>query len=443
MGKFMANDRVLRLALALCLLMVHASCAMPASAPRAAPSDSKEGPDVQVSQLPDGRLRLVFPPLPLEPALQRFSVEEARRALIEFREALAKQPPRILRTASFSGCSGSRGSTPWEQSLREQFIARYGTPMVPLPDCLEESALFMALRLSPRYMPAGVREAAQELFKDPVFLAGVATALVVYLISWIAPEPIFTKGFAMAVTVLLASVFTIAEIVHAGVVAWNLYQDTQGSRTLEEIEAAAERFGKAMGSVGFRILVTVASWGVAKVLPRAPPGGVWALLKQRRFAFQGGMDLLEAVSVQATSVQATADGTMVIAGVSVGNTAQVLRSACTDGSLKVPGFTWHHLATNKNVISDLRGGPWTPVFEAIFAQAGMTLDALENQVFLKGHEGPHPEEYHEEIHRRLREAIRDCKTKQLCRAKLVDELKRISDEVCTPGTRLHRLVTKS
>lgn len=437
----MANDRILRLVLALWLLLAHA-CATSANAPQGAPSRLKEGPDVPVSPLPDGRLRLAVPLFPSDPALRHFSVEEARLALNEFRGALNGQPPRILRTASFSGCSSSRGSTSWGQSLREQFIAHYGTPLVPLPDCLEESALFMVLRLSPRYMPAGMREAAQELFKDPAFLAGVATALVVYLIAWVAPEPLFTKSFAMAATVLLASVFTLAEIAHVGAAAWRLSQDTQGIRTLEEIEAAAERFGRAMGGVGFRILVTVASWGVAKVLPKAPSGGVWALLKRQRFAFAGGMELIEAVSVQATSVQAMADGTLVIAGVSAGNTSQVLRSACKDGSLKVSGFTWHHLATNKNEISDLRGGPWTPLFEALFARAGMNLDALENQVFLKGHGGPHPEAYHEEIHRRLREAIKDCKTQQVCRAKLVDELKQISDEVCTPGTRLHRLVTK-
>jgi hypothetical protein len=40
------------------------------------------------------------------------------------------------------------------------------------------------------------------------------------------------------------------------------------------------------------------------------------------------MELTEAVFVQATSVQAVADGTLVVAGVSAGNAAQVLRSAC-------------------------------------------------------------------------------------------------------------------
>lgn len=437
----MSHDRMLRLTLALCLLLMHA-CAMPASAPRGESSSSKAGPDVQVSQLPDGRLRLSLPRQPADPALQPFSMEEARSALFEFREALSRYPPRILKTASFSGCSGPRASTPWAQSLREQFIARYGTPLVPLPDCLEESALLMALRLSPRYMSAGMREAAQELFKDPVFLAGVATAVVVYLIAWAAPEPLFTKSFAMAATVLLASVFTVAELAHVGAVAWTLYQETQGRRTLEEIERAAERFGKAMGGVGFRILVAVASWGVAKGLPKVPPGGLQAWLKQRRLSLVSGMELTEAVFEHATAVQAVADGTLVITGVSAGNTAQILRSACKDGLLKVPGYQWHHLATDKNELSDLRGGPWTPIFEEIFASAGMTLEARENQVFLKGHGGPHPEAYHDEIYMRLQEAIKKCKTPQICRAKLVGELKKIADEICTPGTKLHGLVTK-
>jgi hypothetical protein len=154
------------------------------------------------------------------------------------------------------------------------------------------------------------------------------------------------------------------------------------------------------------------------------------------------MELTEAVFVQATSVQAVADGTLVIAGVSAGNTAQALRSACKDGLLKVPGYQWHHLATDKNELSALRGGPWTPIFEDIFARAGMTLNARENQVFLKGHGGPHPEAYHDEIFVRLQEAVRKCKTQQTCRDSLVGELKKIADEVCTPGTPLHRLVTK-
>ena len=65
----------------------------------------------------------------------------------------------------------------------------------------------------------------------------------------------------------------------------------------------------------------------------------------------------------AEAVQMVADGTLVVTGVAVGTAAATAGSACTDGSEKMDGYHWHHLATNKNDISALRGGPWTPLFE--------------------------------------------------------------------------------
>ncbi|QRN96165.1 hypothetical protein JRI60_45285 [Archangium violaceum] len=190
----------------------------------------------------------------------------------------------------------------------------------------------MALRLSPRYMPAGIREAAEELFKDPAFLAGIATALVVYIVAWAAPEPIFTKSFAISVTAVLTFAFTLAELTHLGLVALRLYQDTEGSRTLGEIEAAAKRFGRSLGGVGLRAMVFVASYGVGKAFPRLPPGGLRALLAPPRYAVAGGLEL-----TAATSVQAVADGTLLISGVAAGATSSTLRSACKDGSRQLAG----------------------------------------------------------------------------------------------------------
>ena len=334
-------------------------------------------------------------------------------------------------------CSTPRQPASWERSLRQQFIERYGASMVPLPDCLEDSALLMALRLSPRYMPEGVREAAMELVRDPAFLASMATALVLYVIAWAAPEPLFTKAFAVSVTLVLTLTFTLAELTHAGMTALRLYQETQGYRTLEEIEAAAKNFGQYLGGAGLRILVFVASRAVARQV-QVPQGGPRALLTPRRFSLPGGSNLSTATSVQA----AAADGSLIIAGVAMGTTGSTLRSACKDGSLKLPGYTWHHLATDKNEISSARGGPWTPLFEEIFLRVGMTLDDTANKVFLYQHEGPHPEEYHKRVYARLLSAVQNCQTQQQCKNNLINELFKIGDEVCTPGTLLHRLVTK-
>ena len=43
---------------------------------------------------------------------------------------------------------------------------------------------------------------------------------------------------------------------------------------MEELEAVAERFGKAVGGTGLRVLMVVASMGVARGLPQVPEGGL-------------------------------------------------------------------------------------------------------------------------------------------------------------------------
>ncbi len=207
---------------------------------------------------------------------------------------------------------------------------------------------------------------------------------------------------------------------------------------MAELEAAAERFGKAMGGTALRALMLVASLGLSKALPEVPEGGLRALLNMPRYAMPRGVPSLEG----ATAVTMVADGTLVVAGVAAGTAASV-GSACADGSEKKEGHHWHHLATNKNETSTVSGGPWTPRFEALFELAGMSLDAAENLVYLKGHKGPHPEDYHQEIHRRLEAVLKGCRPLERCRGLLVGELKKIADDVCTPGSEFHRLVTRN
>nr|WP_257462857.1 AHH domain-containing protein [Archangium lipolyticum] len=103
----------------------------------------------------------------------------------------------------------------------------------------------------------------------------------------------------------------------------------------------------------------------------------------------------------------------------------------------------HHLCTNKNGTAETNGGPWTPRFEELFAQAGMSLDDPANIVYLRDHKGPHPKEYHQEVLKRLRDALGTCRTRVECRARLVEELDRIAGEVCTSGSKLNKLATKN
>jgi hypothetical protein len=209
-------------------------------------------------------------------------------------------------------------------------------------------------------MGEGVREAAQELFRSRLFVSSVALSVLVYFAAWMAPEPLFTKAFVAKLTLRLALLVGVVELSRLASACVRLYQEAEAARTVEELEAVAERFGRAVGGTG----------------------------------------------------------------------------------LRVDGYHWHHLATNKNDISERYGGPWTPRFEQLFELAGMRLDASVNLVYLKGNKGPHPEAYHEAVFEKLNRELRDCGSVSRCRDKLLQALGKLAEEVCTPGSRLHRLVTK-
>ena len=101
----------------------------------------------------------------------------------------------------------------------------------------------------------------------------------------------------------------------------------------------------------------------------------------------------------------------------------------------------HHIATNKNLLSTLRGGPWTPRFEAIFKKAGMTLQDAANKVEIPGHFGPHPEAYHQAIFDRLTSATAGLSGSGYAAA-LRAELNAIASEAQTAGTILNKLLTQ-
>ncbi|WP_375768059.1 hypothetical protein NR798_41310 [Archangium gephyra] len=184
---------------------------------------------------------------------------------------------------------------------------------------LEQSRLLRALKLSPRYMGEGVREAALEMFASPAFVVSVYLSMLVYFAAWMAPEPLFTKSFAATLTVALAMSVGILELSKLALACVRLYREAEAARTEAELKAAAERFGKAVGGTGLRVLVLVASFGVGKAVPPVPPGGMWGLMGPSRYVVRGGL----ALGV-ASTVQVVADGGVIVSGVAVGEVAQHL-----------------------------------------------------------------------------------------------------------------------
>ncbi len=100
---------------------------------------------------------------------------------------------------------------------------------------------------------------------------------------------------------------------------------------------------------------------------------------------------------------------------------------------------WHHVFTNKNFI---RGQQWSKKFEPLFQKAGYKLDDAINKVFVKGHKGPHPDEYHQYVYDQILEATEGLKGKAYKEA-FDKTLNRLSEEVSTIGSYANKLLTNS
>jgi hypothetical protein len=248
------------------------------------------------------------------------TVEEAQAALTVFHAFfLAERPDiRIIPSAKLRSLADD-DPLGWERHLREKVVSRFGATLLPLPDSWQQSRFVQALKLSPRYMGAGVREAASELFGSPAFVASVGLSVAVYFAAWLAPEPLFSKAFVVTLTAALALTVGMFELANVALACLRLYQAAEAARTQKELEAAAERFGKRMGGTGLRVLVMVASAGVAKGMPTAPAGGLGALLGAPRYAVAGGLAVGEAATAHVV-----AGSNLILSGVATGELAAQL-----------------------------------------------------------------------------------------------------------------------
>ncbi|HLL06580.1 MAG TPA: hypothetical protein VK539_38770 [Myxococcaceae bacterium] len=303
---------VLRLLLAGCLAF-PAACA---STPEGALAGSTPG-KVKTSPLPGERLRLSFEPVEANPGHSSLRREETEAVLTAMHAAFLTERPQIrLISPALTGSAAAEVEGPWQSQLRESFVSRFGGTLLPVPEAMERSRLFRALALSPRYMGAGVREAAEELFNSPLFVASVCMSVLVYFAAWLAPEPLFSKAFAATVTGALALAVGMFEVSNLALACLRLYREAEAARTEEELRAASERFGKAVGGTALRVLVLVASFGVGKALPTPSPGGAWAMMGPPRYSVEGGL-----VFGASATAQVVAQGSLIVSGVAAGEVA--------------------------------------------------------------------------------------------------------------------------
>ncbi len=250
--------------------------------------------------------------------MERLGLGEIRPLLAAFDSFRPPARPRLRLMREWPGTLslGQELAASWELQLREDFFSQYGPALLPLPESLETSRLYIALKLSTRYMGEGFREAAQELFSAPAFLASVCLSVMVYFAAWLAPEPFFSKAFAAALTVRLSLLVGLVELGRVALACLRLYQETEAATSPQQLEGAAERFGKAVGGTGLRVLVVVATLGMPQVLPKVPEGSLLTLLSPLRHAPVGG-SALESIA----TAQVVADGTLLVTGVATGTAA--------------------------------------------------------------------------------------------------------------------------
>lgn len=288
----------------------------------------------------------------------------------------------------------------------------------------------------------GVGDAIRGTTNPEALRAAVVSTIGTTLLMLVAPEPL-TKLVAVALTACLIAYIGVGPVWNVGRGFLGLMAEATATSRIGELKEAGHRFGRVLGDNGARVLVLVALaalGGESALASEGPslPGFAQAVLRARS---EAGFELTAALAgeVHALALPSAVELDIALAPGAVAAVAM----GPGGGVPGDPDGEVHHICTDKNEVSGASGGPWTRTFERYFQQAGMKLGDAENQVRIKGHKGPHPREYHEEVSRRIERALSVCRNTAECRAALVDELARIARELTTAGTRLRKLVTRN
>lgn len=303
--------------------------------------------------------------------------------------------------------------------------------------------LALALALSLDLMHESITKAVESTLSPTFFKAVVVSALVSWAVLAAAPEPLFTKSAALVAVVLLGylGIDSFLALVTA---CHDLWLASERATTFQELEEAGERFGRGVGENGARVFVLT----VAMVLGRGTVGSASSLAS--RLPLLPDIAVVAALGASRLGINWAAISQVSAVAVAEGGVAITLApnavAMVAMGSGGIPGDPdgkVHHICTDKNEVSDANGGPWTPEYQALFDRAGMSLKDPANKVRIRGHEVPHPEEYHELVFERIRRALGNCRGTDQCRDALLGELRRLAKDLATPGSYLHDLVTRN
>ncbi|MFP2932203.1 AHH domain-containing protein [Pyxidicoccus sp. 3LG] len=300
----------------------------------------------------------------------------------------------------------------------------------------------MALSFALDTVWESVEDEVGKMLNPAVLKAMLTSATLTLLLTMTLPEPV-TKVIAVALTAALVAYLGLVPVWEMGRGFVRLWEESEKATNVIELQDIGHRFGRVLGTNGTRVLVlliTAALGGKSAMAAQGPrlPGFPQAALRAQAV---GGFQLEAALGGGVSSISVPAAGVLSVA---IAPGAAAVAAMYSNGL--VPGDAEgpvHHICTNKNPVSAASGGPWTPICEEIFEKAGMSLEDVANKVRLNGHEGPHPELYHQQVVGRLQRAVTTCRSTETCRVKLLNELAKIANELLTPGSELRSYIVKA
>jgi hypothetical protein len=181
-------------------------------------------------------------------------------------------------------CRKESGYTGDDVGLSDQEKVKLRSPVCERGDTesarrrARDARIADALARSAKFMPGAIGDRLVSIITDPVFLVSLAVAVGIYLALWLAPEPVFTKIAAAATTIaiLATGAFSVSTIINLAR-AWSDLDNEAGSaESPEQIERAAEHFGKRIGAVEADLIVFLASLLLGGRVPgpkQFPPAG--------------------------------------------------------------------------------------------------------------------------------------------------------------------------
>jgi hypothetical protein len=425
---------------ALIVLFLHAACAT--GVPRGG----------TLSEAAEERVHLSLPTCFGAVQVSESELNEAMATLVlDMPLRVASSTPLFSLNRKLAVASAPLTGEAWRTELAQsygRFCERRGTP----GDCLtlfedgpglddkdkRDIALALAVNTALEARDAELRS----MFSATQLWTTLSITLIGYMALLAAPEPI-SKGVAAALAVLMWGYlgWELFDVVRA---YFRLWEEAAEATTFAQLREAGERFGRVIGPNSVRILLmlgTAAVGGTASLVSRAPKLPGFAKAAGALESHAGIRDALTAAQEADKVKVAVAEGTFsVVLPANAFSMAARGSAARADPPRKKPEV--HHIATVENEKSTLRGGPWTQRFKKIFDKAGMSMEDPANKVSIEGHKGPHPQAYHAEVHERLDRATATCQNTQQCRAALVDELRRLAQELSDKNSKIYKLLTQ-